>query len=108
MFVVVASWLFTKNFRGLAIFPFIILKENSLKSNSTLINHEKIHIRQQLELLWVIFFVWYGIEFLVRLIQFKNAYEAYQNISFEKEAYQNDTNLNYLKQRKFWKFAQYL
>lgn len=108
MFVVVASWLFTKNFRGLAIFPFIILKENSLKSNSTLINHEKIHIRQQLELLWVIFFVWYGIEFLVRLIQFKNTYEAYQNISFEKEAYQNDTNLNYLKQRKFWKFAQYL
>lgn len=108
MFVVAASWLFTKNFRGLAIFPFIILKENSLKSNSTLINHEKIHIRQQLELLWVIFFIWYGIEFLVRLIQFKNAYEAYQNISFEKEAYQNDTNLNYLKQRKFWKFAQYL
>lgn len=108
MFVVVASWLFTKNFRGLAVFPFIILKENSLKSNSTLINHEKIHIRQQLELLWVIFFIWYGIEFLVRLIQFKNAYEAYQNISFEKEAYQNDTNLNYLKQRKFWKFAQYL
>lgn len=108
MFVIVASWLFTKNFRGLAIFPFIILKENSLKSNSTLINHEKIHIRQQLELLWVIFFVWYGIEFLVRLIQFKNIYEAYQNISFEKEAYQNDTNLNYLKQRKFWKFAQYL
>jgi len=108
MFVVVISWLFAKNFRGLAIFPFIFLKDKVLKENSTIINHEKIHLRQQIEMLWIFFFLWYGIEFLVRWIQFKNPLTAYLNISFEKEAYGNEMNFEYIKNRKFWNFTQYL
>lgn len=108
MFVVVISWLFAKNFRGLAIYPFIFLKDKDLKENLTIINHEKIHLRQQIELLWVLFFLWYGIEFLIRWIQFKNPLTAYLNISFEKEAYGNEANSEYIKNRKFWNFTQYL
>ena len=71
-------------------------------------NHEKIHLRQQLELLILPFYIFYTIEFLVRLIQYKNWYLAYKNLSFEREAYYNEFNLNYLKQRRIWQFIKYL
>jgi hypothetical protein len=32
---------------------------------------------------------------------------AYRNISFEKEAYTNEKDLNYLQSRSFWKFLNY-
>jgi hypothetical protein len=73
-----------------------------------LLNHEKIHIKQQLELLVVFFFIWYGIEFLIRLVQYKNRREAYYNISFEREAYTKEKDLDYLKQRSFWSFLKYV
>ena len=71
-------------------------------------NHERIHLKQQLELLILPFFIWYGLEFLVRLLQYKNRREAYLNISFEREAYHNEFNLEYLKKRPFWCFLKYL
>lgn len=108
MFVVVLSWLFAKNFRGLAIYPFIFLRQKELKDNPTIMNHEKIHLRQQIEMLWIFFFLWYGIEFFVRWIQFKNSNLAYLNISFEREAYNNEIDYSYLKNRKFWSFTKYL
>ena len=108
MFVIVVSWLFAKNFRGLAIYPFIFLREKALKENLKIINHERIHLRQQIEMLWVFFFLWYGIEFLIRWIQFKNPLTAYFNISFEKEAYANEIYPEYLKTRNFWSFTKYL
>ncbi len=108
MFIIVMSRLFAKNFRGLAVFPFIFLKDKLLRNNPVIINHEKIHLRQQIELLWIFFFLWYGIEFIIRWIQFKNPTVAYLNISFEKEAYANEAGLGYLKSRKFWSFLKYL
>lgn len=108
MFVVVLSWLFAKNFRGLAIYPFIFLRQKELKDNPTIMNHEKIHLRQQIEMLWIFFFLWYGIEFFVRWIQFKNSNLAYLNISFEREAYNNEIDYSYLQNRKFWSFTNYL
>lgn len=108
MFVVVFPKLFSKNFRGLAVFPFIFLKSKMLAEDKEIINHERIHLRQQLEMLWVFFFVWYPIEFLIRWIQYKNPSKAYFNISFEREAYANEWNLDYLKTRKFYAFFQYL
>lgn len=108
MFIITASWLFAKNFRGLAIFPFIFLRDRQLKLNAEIINHERIHLRQQIELLWVGFFLWYGVEFLIRWWQYKNSNLAYLNLSFEREAYQNDHQLDYLKNRKFWNFINYL
>ena len=108
MFVVIISWLFAKDFRGLAIYPFIFLREKSLKENPKIINHEKIHLRQQIEMLWIFFFIWYGIEFLVRWIPFKNPTVAYFNISFEKEAYAQEIDFNYLTNRNFWAFTKYL
>ena len=71
-------------------------------------NHERIHLKQQFELLIIPFFIWYGLEFLVRLLQYRNRRDAYLNISFEREAYQNEFDLEYLKKRHFWSFLKYL
>lgn len=108
MFLIVSKYLIPKGYRGLTVFPFVILKNLFDKENKVLVNHESIHIRQQLELLIVPFFVWYFLEYLVRLMQYKNKNEAYRNISFEREAYGNERNLEYLPARKFWSSFKYL
>ena len=108
MLLIVAKYLIPKGYRGFAVFPFVFVKYGLDKESGIFINHERIHLRQQLELLILPFFVWYLVEFLVRLAQYKNADLAYRNISFEREAYANEKDLNYLKQRSFWKFLKYL
>ncbi len=93
---------------GITLFPFIILRDMALKQDKRIMNHERIHIRQQLELLVLPFYLLYLIEFGVGFIKYKNRMEAYMNISFEKEAYKNDVNLNYLNDRKWWAWVKQL
>lgn len=106
--MIVLLKIFHKNYAAMTIWPFIFIKDKSSKLNHTLINHEKIHLKQQVELLWFIFFLWYAIEFLIKLIKYKKWNTAYKAISFEREAYANEANLNYLKKRKNWSFWKYL
>jgi hypothetical protein len=108
MFLIVAKYLIPKGYRGLAVFPFVFVKYPLDKDNSIFVNHEKIHLRQQLELLILPFFIWYLLEYCLRLFQYKNANLAYRNISFEREAYANESNLEYLKTRSFLQFLQFL
>nr|WP_314898147.1 hypothetical protein [uncultured Flavobacterium sp.] len=108
MFLIVAKYLIPKGYRGLAAFPFVFVKNRADKENVVFVNHEKIHLRQQLELLVIPFFIWYFIEYLFRLVQYKNADLAYRNISFEREAYTNEKDFEYLKKRSFLKFLNYL
>lgn len=74
----------------------------------TLVNHEEVHAKQQKEMLLLPFFVWYGLEFLVRLIQYRNWNKAYRNISFEREAYSNEYDYFYLTKRKRFAWFHYL
>lgn len=97
-----------KRYDGLTLWPLIILKENKLKLDTVLINHERIHLRQQLELLIVFFYLWYLIEWFVGIIRFRNAVKAYRSISFEKEAYAHETDLDYLDHRPVYSFLKYL
>lgn len=94
--------------QGLAIYPFIILQNKGLCEDKRIINHEMIHIRQQLELLILPFYILYGLNLVINYLVYINIYTAYRNILFEKEAYQNDLNLNYLKNRKFASWLIYL
>ncbi len=91
----------------MTLYPLIFLKNESLRGNSVVVNHEGIHLRQQLELLIVPFYIIYGLEFVFRLIAYKNWKEAYQNISFEREAYKNEKDLDYLKTRPLFGFMRY-
>lgn len=106
--ILASKYLFPRGYIGLTIYPFIFLKSKRLKFDRILINHEKIHRRQQLELLIIPFFVFYLIEFLIRLFQFKNWKLAYRNISFERESYVNEKDFDYLKKRPFWQYIKYL
>lgn len=94
-------------FLGITIFPFVFIKTTELKADAIFINHERIHLRQQIELLVVPFFILYGLEFLMRFIHYKSWHIAYRNISFEREAYNNEKDLNYLKSRSLWRFLKY-
>lgn len=93
---------------GIALFPFILIRNSEDKKNNILINHEKIHLRQQIEMLIIFFYLWYVIEYYYWLFKLKNPYHAYHRISFEREAYANEHDLKYLNKRKFWSFRKYL
>jgi len=73
-----------------------------------LLIHEETHSRQQKEMLVVFFFLWYGLEFLFRLIQYRNWDKAYRNVSFEREAYANQNNTGYLSERRRFAWIHYL
>ena len=107
MILIVFKYLTPRGFRGLTFFPFVFLMNNEDVLDKVFVNHEKIHLRQQVELLVLPFYVWYVIEFLIRWIMTKDKNVAYRNISFEKEAYTNEKDLNYLQSRSFWKFLNY-
>jgi hypothetical protein len=110
----IAEWkFFGRRTVGLTIFPFIFIRESYAdKINdeklSQIINHESIHIIQQKELLVIIFYLWYFLEFSIRYLKTFNFDKAYYSISFEKEAYENEKNSEYIKNRKLWSFLKYL
>jgi hypothetical protein len=108
MFLIVTKYLIPKGYRGLAVFPFVFVKYRLDKENTVFVNHERIHLCQQLELLIIPFFIWYFIEFILRLIQYKNMDLAYRNICFEREAYAKEKDPNYLKKRSLWNFLKYV
>ena len=99
---------FPKGYIAMAVWPFILIKDTSLIEGTNILNHEKIHFRQQLEMLLFPFYLWYILEFLLKLAYYKNWSKAYYNISFEREAYQNEGDNNYLKKRTYWNFVKYL
>ena len=91
---------------AIALWPFVFVREQMHLDDPVLINHEKIHLRQQLELLVLFFYLWYGIEYLVYRIQGMSAKSAYRNIRFEKEAYQYESHPDYLKTRKWYAYVR--
>ena len=105
--IFISKYIVPNGFVGITLFPFIILKKEALKQDQILINHEKIHLRQQRELLVLLFYIIYGFEWAIKFFIYKNGYLTYKNLSFEREAYQNENNLSYLKTRKTWDFIKY-
>lgn len=83
----------------------ILFVHHGVYLSNELINHERIHTAQQRELLYVFFYIIYIIEWLVRLTMRGN---AYRNISFEREAYANQRNLDYLKERPLYAWRHYM
>jgi hypothetical protein len=92
---------------GMALFPFILVKTKSLKLDKTVINHENIHLRQQLELLLIPFYILYLLNYVLNLLYYMHHDKAYRNIVFEREAYANERNLNYLQKRRFCSWVRF-
>lgn len=104
----ISKWFVPKGYRGITLFPFIFLAKADFSRDATLVRHEKIHLKQQAELLIILFYFWYGVEFLVRFLQYKNKSVAYRNISFEREAFAQEHSCDYLKKRPFFAWVNYL
>lgn len=94
---------------GLTIFPFVILREEMRGTAEAMvtINHERIHIRQQIELLLVFFAVWYAASFLYGRLRGRSWYDSYRNIIFEREAFDRMYDPDYLKKRRVFAFMKY-
>lgn len=97
-------FLVPKGYRAITLYPFIFVRNASDKYDKVLINHEHIHLRQQKELLVLPFYIWYFLDFLFKYLRYRNWNKAYRNIIFEREAYNNQSNLDYLKVRGVWWF----
>ena len=108
MKVIVSKYLLRKGFTGMALWPFVLVRSKVQKADPIFLNHEKIHLRQQIEMLLLPFFIWYVLEFLIRLVWYRNRNTAYRNISFEREAYAQEKNMQFLSRRSFWNFIKYL
>ena len=106
--IVILPQIISKSFSAVTIYPFIFLKHQDCKKDHVLINHELIHIRQQKELFWLVFFVWYLAEYLIKWAYYRNSYTAYRNISFEREAYTFENDLDYLSRRRFFAFFRFV
>ncbi len=96
--------------KGICLAPFgIYIKKKSMKDIKT-IQHESIHWKQQWEMMLIFFYLWYFVEYLIRLFFFENGRlnNAYRNISFEREAYDNDGDDTYLASRNLFSWTKYL
>ena len=92
-----------KGFKAINLFGVLFARKDAKsRIDETTINHESIHTAQIRELLYVPFYIVYVFEWLGRLFM---PGRAYKNISFEREAFDNQSNHDYLKTRKH--FAQW-
>lgn len=97
------------NIYAITIYPFIIFSD---KGSVVTLNHERIHIRQQLELLVVGFYFLYILFWIIGFIKNIKSKDrlnlAYNYIPFEKEAYDNDKKLIYILERKPYAWVKYI
>lgn len=119
-------WLLPKGYRGMCIWPFgIYIRRDDYWDMPKFINHESIHWPQQRETLLIFFLLIYYTEMLyLRIFVFgkgpfkketwqgfldgKTWKKAYRYTAMEREAYDNDDNLEYLKTRKPWAWIKYI
>ncbi len=95
-------FLLPKYITAITLWPFIVFRDKKNSKDLIIINHERIHLKQQLELLILPFYVLYLSEYIFYLSNYRNHSQAYMAISFEKEAYKNDRHLDYIKDRKWF------
>ena len=120
-----------KGFIAICFYPFILVRyDKKVLFGDTTTRHELIHANQQQEMYAVgtviaavlflfgcgwwslaalpLFFYWYVVEWLIRWAYYRNRDTAYKNISFEREAYNNQADMDYLRTRKHYAFLKLL
>jgi hypothetical protein len=75
----------------------IILRRGCPES---IVRHETVHYEQMLECLFVFWYLIYLFNYLINLIRYRDHKIAYKYILFEREAYNNQNNANYIGIRK--------
>lgn len=94
----------SRNYTAINLFG-VFFVHPDVKITKRLINHESIHTAQMRELLYLPFYIIYLLEWFIRLFFRGN---AYFNISFEREAYDNEYDYHYLEKRKHYAWIKYV
>lgn len=116
-------------YKAIMLFGLLFVRKGATMSDADL-NHEEIHLKQFKEVtqmafllsipfgfigLWwvillspIVYYIWYVVEWFVRLIQYRDDHQAYRNISFEREAYENERDLLYTENREDFSFLRYI
>lgn len=105
-----------KGVEAITIAPFIFVRNSTI--DKEVINHEKVHIKQNIEITSIsfiiiligsiflnfsiicsllsifLFYIWYLLEWVIKLLIIKDSYKAYRSISFEIEAYSKEVTNN--------------
>ena len=85
--------------------PFVVCRG---KLSEKTITHETIHFLQQLEMLFVLQWILYGLFYVIGRFTKGSWKAAYYGNPFEVEAYANDLDPDYLEERKFWAWTGYV
>lgn len=87
-----------KGFTAMNLFGVVFARNEYRPLNRRIQNHEAIHTAQMKEMMYILFYIWYLVEWLIKL--FRYGRKAYENISFERESYTYQYDYSYLKKRK--------
>ena len=93
------------SFWAINLFGYVFCRVDKGRLPETAKNHEYIHSLQQKELLYIGFYLLYIAEWLYHLARLRNFLKAYYALSFEREAYTMQGDMNYKYKRK--KFANF-
>ena len=85
--------------------PFVVCRGQLSEKTIT---HETIHFLQQLEMLFVLQWILYGLFYVIGRFTKGSWKAAYYENPFEGEAYANDLDPDYLEERKFWAWTSYV
>lgn len=118
MKTIVNKWIPVKGFSAINLFGIFFVRPEA-KITKRLLNHESIHTEQIKETGYIGFYILYVLEWLYRLVcgvifgydkkTFRTIWDAaYKSISFEVEAYGNQTNYSYLNTRKRYAWTRFL
>ena len=90
---------------AITLYPYVFIRD---EGNERTINHERIHLKQQKELLVIGFYVLYFVFWVINLIRYRSFLLAYSAIPFEREAYQNEEDWVYTLNRKRFGWLKYI
>lgn len=106
MLIIKNTWFPFGRYTTFNLFGILFTKQDTLSERT--IVHESIHTKQQLEMLFVLFYLWYAIEYcLIRLLHTTQNC-AYHDVSFEEEACANDHDNSYLTRRKHYAWVKWV
>ena len=105
MKVIINKLIPIKGYAAMTIWPFIFARK---ELNKYVLNHEEIHGKQQKELLLVMFYIIYVLEYIIKLFVTFNHKKAYKSISFEQEANRYENDLNYISTRHHYAWIKYV
>lgn len=88
-----------RGFKCINLFGILFVREGCVMTQTDF-NHEAIHTAQMKELLYIPFYLLYLMEWLWKLLKYRDGSKAYRDLSHEREAYDNQANPNYLTNRK--------